>query len=112
METIGPMATVYLGSPGTGDMPALYRQKAVEICVKYFQSSTLSDSKGYFQGKWETTLSFHIACANPEAVELFASELAIELQQEGVGLVQSDPSLGFPIYKRIIPVQLVRRAEH
>lgn len=105
VEDIGPMYSIILGSPASGQISDDYRQRAVLLCAAIFTSFTVSTAEGYFRGQREDSLVFQIATLEPEKVTHLAAQLADEFGQDGVGVVHPSHCAASPlIYSRVIPI--------
>ena len=104
IEDIGPVYSLILGSPISGQISDEYRQQAIELCAAAFDSFTVIKSDGYFKGKLEDSLMFKIATQEPQKVIGFAAQLAVVFKQEGVGLLRPASLMtGASVYSRVIP---------
>lgn len=104
IENIGPVYSIILGSPVSGQINDAYRKQAIELCVAAFESFTVIRTEGFFKGRREESLTFQVATQEPDKVIMLAAQLAEVFDQEGVGVVRpADPGTSYMSYSRVIP---------
>ena len=103
LEDIGPVYSIILGSPITGQISDEYRQQAVQLCATVFASFTVTRAEGYFRGQREDSLVFQVATREPEKVKGLAAQLAAFFVQDGVGIVRpSAQDSREAVYSRVL----------
>lgn len=106
VEDIGPMYSIILGSPASGQISNEYREQAVQLCAAVFISFTVSRSEGFFRGQREDSLVFQVATREPEKVTHLAAQLASAFCQDGVGVLRPTSQDAAPmVYSRVIPIK-------
>lgn len=106
IEDIGPIYSIILGSPASGQISEEYRQQAVQLCAAVFISFTVSRAEGFFRGQREDSLVFQIATREPDKVTDLAAQLANAFCQDGVGVLRPFSHDATPmIYSRVIPIK-------
>jgi hypothetical protein len=104
VENIGPMYSIILGSPTSGQITDVYREQAIAICAAAFGSFTVTKSEGFFKGAREESLIFDVATQEPDKVLKLAAQLAEVFDQDGVGVVRpAGPGTSYIGYSRVIP---------
>lgn len=104
VEDIGPMYSIIVGSPVSGQISDECRQQAIQLCAAVFDSFTVSRAEGYFRGKSEDSLVFQVATQEPEKITHLAAQLADVFHQEGVGIVRPSSHDASPlVYSRVLP---------
>ncbi len=104
IKDIGPLCSIILGSPASGQITNAYREQAIALCAAAFDSFTVIKSEGFFKGTREDSLIFHLATQEPDKVIKLAAQLAEVFGQEGVGIMRpAGPGSSFPCYSRVIP---------
>lgn len=106
VEDIGPMYSIILGSPASGQISDAYRQQAVQLCAAIFASFTVSRAEGFFRGQGEDSLVFQVATREPEKVTHLAAQLSSAFCQDGIGVLRpSSHDAASMVYSRVIPIK-------
>lgn len=104
IENIGPVYSIILGSPVSGQITDAYREQAIVLCAAAFESFTVIKSEGCFKWMREESLMFQVATQEPDKVLKLAAQLAEVFDQEGVGVVRpTGPGTCHMGYSRVIP---------
>ena len=106
VEDIGPMYSIILGSPASGQISVEYREQAIALCAAAFDSFTIVKSEGFFKGTREESLMIQVATQEPDKVIVLAAQLAEVFAQDGVGVVRPvGPETSYMGYSRVIPTR-------
>lgn len=82
-----PHFTIFLGSPTR--TPRLDEHDRVSVIHKIsrrFDRFTISEGRGFFNGRFEDVLLIHVVTDDVEEIAGLAEDLRITLYQEGVGI--------------------------
>ncbi len=107
IEDVGPMYSIIVGAPASGQISRESYQQAIDLFATVFESFTVIKSDGCFKGKLEDSLLFQVATQEPLKVIQLAAQLAKVFDQEGVGIVRPANFEGVStVYSRVIPNRL------
>lgn len=84
---------LYIGS--NNKTKKLESQKAIKTASLYFEGFSVSQILGYWQGQAEKTLLIEIETIEKSKVIQLSKQLAAELQQQAIGLVQTSEKMEF-----------------
>jgi hypothetical protein len=81
-----PVHSLYVGSRDGEPFLDADKQAVIEAVAAYFDSFTVSDADGYFQGRSVATQVIKIATADRASVEALGLDLGRLLDQQAIGL--------------------------
>ena len=81
-----PANTLYVGSRDGSAFPTSDRKAVLEAIASAFDSFTVIDAEGYYQGRCVATLVIKIATDDQTAVTTLARQLGVQLEQRSVGV--------------------------
>ncbi len=82
----GPVHSLYVGSRDGGAFTSEDRQAAIDTAVASFDSFTVFDASGIYQGRDVATLVIKIATDDGSMIEELARNLGCLLNQQAIGL--------------------------
>ena len=82
----GPVHSLYVGSRDGGPFPNVDRQAVIDAVATSFDSFTVIDASGIFQGRDVATLVIKIATDDGTTIEELARSLGYLLNQQAIGL--------------------------
>lgn len=84
---------LYIGS--NNQTKKLEKKRAIDIASSYFEGFSVSQILGYWKGKAEKTLLIEIETLEKLKVIELSKTLALELQQQAIGLIETSQKMDF-----------------
>ena len=84
---------LYIGS--NNQTKKLEKKRAVDITSTYFDGFSVSQILGFWQGKAEKTLLIEIETLEKSKVVTLAKDLAAQLKQQAIGVVETSEKMQF-----------------